>query len=118
MPRSSRASSDPGIAVQSAVAEPVSGVESFQVDRQTPGSVVLRVSAPSAQSVEISGDFTGWSPVKLEAAGEGVWTGSFSLKPGQYQTNLRLDGGNWVVPPGLLPLKDEFGGSVGLLIIE
>ena len=116
--RSSQAASDPGVTVQPPAGSPVSGVESFQIDRQTPDTVVVRVSAPSAQLVEIAGDFSGWSPVKLQAAGEGVWTGSFSLKAGQYQTNLRLDGGDWVVPPGLLSLKDEFGGSVGLLIIE
>jgi hypothetical protein len=31
--------------------------------------------------------------------------------------NVRVDGGTWVIPPGLLPLKDEFGGSVGLLVV-
>jgi hypothetical protein len=31
---------------------------------------------------------------------------------------VRVDGGDWVVPPALLSLKDEFGGSVGLLVIE
>jgi hypothetical protein len=40
------------------------------------------------------------------------------LKPGKYQMNLRIDGGNWLVPPGLLSMSDEFGGTVGLLVIE
>ena len=98
--------------------EPAAGVESFEADRQTPGTVVLRVRAPNADSVEITGDFTSWTPVRLQPAGDGVWAGSFALVPGQYQMNLRVNGGAWLVPPGLLSLKDEFGGSAGLLVIE
>jgi len=40
------------------------------------------------------------------------------IAPGKYEMNLRFDGGTWMVPPGLLGMKDEFGGSVGLLIVE
>ena len=112
-----------GPQIPAAVSEPVTpeaatGVESFEADRQTAGTVALRVRAPGADSVEITGDFTGWSPVRLERTSEGVWAGSFSLPPGQYQMNLRINGGSWLVPPGLLSLKDEFGGSVGLLVVE
>jgi hypothetical protein len=32
--------------------------------------------------------------------------------------NVRLDGGNWLVPAGLLTVLDEFGGTVGLLVVE
>lgn len=105
-------------AVEPIAPEPLSGLESFHADRETPGTVVLRVNAPGAHLIEITGDFSGWSPVRLQAAGDGIWKGSFPLAPGQYQMNLRVDGGNWVVPPGLLSLKDEFGGSVGLLVIQ
>jgi len=31
---------------------------------------------------------------------------------------LRIDGGAWIVPPGLLSMVDEFGGPVGLLVVE
>lgn len=94
------------------------GVQAFRVERQTPGTVLLRVDASDAKLVEVSGDFSGWTPVKLQAGGDGSWTGSFPLAPGQYQMNVRVDGGSWLVPPGLLSLKDEFGGSVGLLTIQ
>jgi hypothetical protein len=100
------------------LAEPVTGLESFSVHRQTPDTLVLRVSAPGAQLVEVTGDFSGWSPVPMKEREGGTWEAGFSLPPGQYQMNLRVDGANWVVPPGLLSLKDEFGGSVGLLVIE
>ncbi|HEU4749322.1 MAG TPA: glycogen-binding domain-containing protein [Gemmatimonadaceae bacterium] len=97
---------------------PAPGVEGFRVGRANPGAVVLRANAAAATLVEVTGDFTGWTPVKLEATGDGAWTGSFQLKPGHYQMNIRVDGGSWLVPPGLLSLNDEFGGSVGLLIVE
>jgi hypothetical protein len=32
--------------------------------------------------------------------------------------NLRLNGSEWLVPPGLLSMLDEFGGRVGLLIVD
>jgi len=40
------------------------------------------------------------------------------LRPGKYQINLRMNGGKWIAPPGLLSMLDEFGGSVGLLVVE
>jgi hypothetical protein len=54
----------------------------------------------------------------LARAGDGLWALTLPVTPGKYQMNMRLDGGQWLVPPGLLPMLDEFGGSVGLLIIE
>jgi hypothetical protein len=68
--------------------------------------------------VEVSGDFTEWVPMKLTSAGEGNWTLTLPVAPGHYQMNLRIDGGRWIVPPGLVPMVDEFGGAVGLLIVE
>jgi hypothetical protein len=32
--------------------------------------------------------------------------------------NVRVDGGRWLVPLGLLSMVDEFGGVVGLLIVD
>ena len=113
---------DPG-GVDAPVEEPAAParplrVEGFRVDRGTAGVVFLRVEATGAGVVEVTGDFTRWTPVKLQPAGDGSWTGTFPLRAGQHQINLRVDGGSWLVPPGLLSLKDEFGGSVGLLVID
>jgi hypothetical protein len=80
--------------------------------------VTLKATIPRARSVEVSGDFTRWVPMKLTTAGNGIWTLDLPVAPGQYQMNLRIDGGKWIVPPGLLPMVDEFGGAVGLLIVE
>jgi len=89
------------------------------IARRGAGDVVtLEVNVPGARLVEINGDFTGWVPVPLVPAAGGRWTVSLPIKSGKYQMNMRVDGGQWIVPPGLLSMADEFGGKVGLLVIE
>jgi hypothetical protein len=90
----------------------------FTTQRGAGGAVTVRVNAPGARLVEINGDFTNWTPIPLFPAEAGWWTSTLPLKPGKYQMNLRTDGGAWTVPPGLLSIVDEFGGTVGLLVIE
>jgi hypothetical protein len=93
-------------------------VISFTAETIRAGIVTLKVNAPEARSVEVAGDFTNWSPIALESASGGLWSVTLPIKQGKYQMNLRLDGGKWLVPPGLLPMLDEFGGSVGLLVVD
>jgi len=90
---------------------------SFEFTR-TAGVITFRVLAPLAHSVDLAADFTDWDPVPMAAAGNGWWILSRGLNAGKYQINLRMNGGKWVVPPGLLGMRDEFGGSVGLLVVE
>ncbi|HEY1952878.1 MAG TPA: glycogen-binding domain-containing protein, partial [Gemmatimonadaceae bacterium] len=93
-------------------------VPELVVSRILPDSITLRISAPGAERVEITGDFTGWDPIALAPDSDGSWTRSFALRPGQYQMNVRVNAGQWTVPRSLLSMVDEFGGKVGLLIIE
>ena len=97
---------------------PFPAADAFVAEARPQGAVLLRVHAPSATRVEINGDFTGWTPVDLGQAGGGWWTQTVSIAPGKYEMNLRINGGSWIVPPGLLELRDEFGGSAGLLVVE
>jgi hypothetical protein len=113
-----RPSSLPGVEPMTSSPAASTALDGFHASRDASGSLVLRVSAPDAVTVEITGDFTNWIPAELQATGDGSWVGRFQLPPGKYEMNLRIDGGDWVVPPGLLALKDEFGGSVGLLVVE
>lgn len=99
-------------------AEDSAVMDSFAWKRINAREITLKAAAPRARNVEVSGDFTGWVPMKLTNAGDGAWTLTLPLPPGQYQMNLRIDGGRWSVPPGLLRMVDEFGGVVGLLIVE
>jgi len=81
------------------------------------GNWELRVQAPMASRVELNGDFTRWQPTPLVSTPGGAWTLTLPLASGTYQLNLRIDGGPWIVPRGLLEVTDEFGGRVGLLVI-
>jgi hypothetical protein len=94
------------------------GVSFFEAKRRNADMVTLQVSVPGAQLVEINGDFTNWDPIKLILAGPDIWSITLPIKNGKYQMNVRVNGGKWVVPPGLLSMSDEFGGTVGLLVIE
>jgi hypothetical protein len=96
----------------------VSGVVAFDVRTTSGDRRILRVDAPSARSVELNADFTHWQPVRLTQDSDGQWSITLPIARGTYQMNIRLDGGAWIVPPGLLTSTDEFGGLVGLVTIE
>jgi hypothetical protein len=98
--------------------EIVPAASGFIVRRDAGDAVTLRVNVPGARLVEINGDFTNWIPVPLIPGTGGRWSVSLPIRSGKYQMNMRVDGGNWIVPPGLLSMADEFGGTVGLLVIE
>jgi hypothetical protein len=108
----------PGQTSSSPAPDVAPAVAGFSVRRVDDDLVTIRVDAPNRRLVEISGDFTTWTPVQLVPAGGGWWSTTLPIKSGKYQMNLRVDGGPWIVPPGLLSMVDEFGGTVGLLVIE
>ncbi|MGH7460731.1 MAG: glycogen-binding domain-containing protein, partial [Longimicrobiales bacterium] len=90
-------------------------ITAFEAVPSLNGFTTLRIRAPGAAGVEIMGDFTDWQPLSLKPGG--WWTATLRIKPGTHQMNARINGGDWFVPPGLSVLKDEFGGSVGILIV-
>jgi hypothetical protein len=96
------------------------GVRAFEVRTPKPGAPQreLRVFAPAARRVELNADFTGWQPIALVPSAAGWWSVVRTLDPGTYQLNIRVDGGRWLAPPGLLTSRDEFGGVVAILTIE
>lgn len=83
------------------------------------GAGVYRVTyvVAAARSVELSGDFGGWRPVALAQARPGVWEASLTLAPGTYHVNVRVDGDRWFAPQGLPQARDDFNGTVGLLVV-
>lgn len=93
------------------------GVESFRV-ASSGGRTRVSIRAPRAARVEIMGDFSAWAPVRLAPAGRGWWTVALPMARGSYQMNLRVDGGRWLVPPGLTAVRDDFGGAIGVLVVE
>ena len=88
---------------------------SFEVIADSGHTRTLRVHAPGAHSVEVTGDFTNWQALPFQSGTNGWWTVTVQIAPGTYQLNLRVDGGPLLVPPGLAAVTDEFGGKVGIL---
>ena len=99
------------------VADPPASM-TFEVQTVRGNQRTLRVKASSARNVELNGDFTQWQPVRLARATDGSWVATLPITPGTHQITIRLDGGRWIAPPGLLTSTDEFGGVVGILAIE
>ncbi len=82
------------------------------------GWVLIRVRLPGASRVELMGDFTDWLPVSLSRDGEGRWGTAFPLAPGTYRLCVRANGAPWSAPPGLTAVRDEFNGTVGILVVR
>lgn len=94
------------------------GATRFDVRTAQGTQRTLRVYAPRARTVEITGDFTLWQPVALVHGNDGWWTTTQPIAAGTHQVNLRVNSGTWLAPPGLLTASDEFGGVVGILTLE
>jgi 1,4-alpha-glucan branching enzyme len=77
----------------------------------------VRIHAPFARTVEIAGDFTAWEPRALVPLRDGWWETIVAVAPGVHQLNWRTDGGAWRVPPGLEAMRDDYDGTVGVLVI-
>ena len=98
------------------LARPV--VPDFQVTTVSGTNRFVRIRAPKASSVEIMGDFNDWRPLSLSKDSGGDWTVVVPISKGTHRMNLRVDGGDWGVPPGVTALNDDFGGVVGVLVVE
>lgn len=78
---------------------------------------VVRIHAPGARSVEIMADFTDWTPVRLAEQRPGIFEVRLPIAAGAHRINLRIDGGGWIVPAGVRVETNEFGGSVGIVLV-
>jgi hypothetical protein len=97
---------------------PVAALSAFGIDTVGAGRYRFSITALGARRVEISGDFTGWKAAPLGRELDGRWTLTLPLSAGAHRLNVRVDGGSWIVPPGLTTMSDDFAGEVGVLVIE
>ena len=88
----------------------------YSAEAARAGSIAFEL--PGASTVEIAGDWNGWTPQPLSRDGSGRWVVPSGLAPGVYRFNLRVDGERWVVPDGVPAIDDGYGDRVGLLIIS
>ena len=100
------------------VATPASLVRAF--DLRPAGDHLQRLTARigGVETVEIMGDFTDWAPVHLVRRGRDHWELLLPMSAGVHQINMRIDGGDWIAPPGVPAIKDGFDGEVGVLVIK
>jgi len=78
----------------------------------------VRVWAPGAQVVEVMADFVDWIPVPLIRQPNGEWQGYYRITPGLHRVNVRLDGVEMEAPLNWPLEKDEFMGTVALVLVR
>lgn len=92
--------------------------DSTRVDKDGAFLVQFMIDAPTAGYVELMGDATSWSVTNMNRGGDGRWRATLKLGAGSHRITVRADGGDWIAPPGLPLGSNEFGGPVGLYVLE
>jgi hypothetical protein len=90
-------------------------VKSFEMKPGLGGMQKFVIRVSGVETVDVMGDFSDWSPLVLARRGRDLWELSIPLSPGMHQINVRVDGGQWMAPPGMPTMRDSFGGEVGLI---
>ena len=90
----------------------------FRVSPARDGSRLVRMHVPGARKVELMGDFTDWQPLEMTRVGVDRWELRVPLRAGAHRLNIRIDDGEWGVPPGVTAITDDFSGVVGVLIVQ
>ena len=79
-------------------------------------SLIVRVAAGESQHVEVAGSFSGWEAVPLRRTNDG-WEARIALGSGRHMVAVRIDDGPWRSPGNLAKVRDEFGGTSGLIVV-
>ncbi|MCC6316855.1 MAG: hypothetical protein IT361_04110 [Gemmatimonadaceae bacterium] len=78
----------------------------------------IRVWAPGVREVELLADFVDWIPVPLVRQPNGEWRGYYYVRAGLHRLNLRLDRREMAVPRNLATVRDDFSGTVGVVVVK
>jgi hypothetical protein len=95
----------------------IAAVKAFEVRPLATGTQKITVRVGGVETVEVMGDFSDWMPLVLMRRGRDLWDITLPVTTGVHEINLRLDGGQWLAPPGLPTRRDSFNGDVGLLVV-
>lgn len=73
----------------------------------------FRYTAPTAMTVQLVGDFTGWgtAPVGLAKGKDGIWRGAVELAPGMHRYRFLVDGEWQDDPECTLRVPNPFGSE-------
>jgi 1,4-alpha-glucan branching enzyme len=77
--------------------------------------VRFAIRAPGAERVELSGDFTGWEPVRMDRE-DGTWSVGLTLPPGTHHFGFLVDG-QWVVPADAPGKVDDGWGRINATVV-
>ena len=92
------------------------GVVHEVVNEGRPARVRVRVTLPSADSVELLGDFSDWRSVPLQRDGS-IWSAEVEVDPGTYHFGFLVDG-EWWLPEDLQgTVPDEWGRRNATMIV-
>lgn len=91
--------------------------EAFAAIRLAPGRYRIVAHLPEAMQVELASDLTTWKPVAMQRESGDAWSTELPASSGAHRISLRVDGGAWMAPPGLLGEDDGFGGSAATFVI-
>ena len=89
----------------------------FAISNVTNGRYRITIHSLSAHLVEFASDCTAWKAVPMIRDGD-TWIVELPIAVGSHRANIRVDGGTWAAPPGLMTTDDDFAGHVGLFVVE
>lgn len=93
------------------------GISFATLTPKSSGAVlVVHIIADDTSRVELAGTFSDWKPVPLTRTNAG-WEAEIALPPGRHRVAVRVNGGAWQAPRGTAPVKDEYGGEAGLIVV-
>ena len=97
---------------------PIPDAPAWTVRKAEAAKSKVLVHGLRASDIRARGDFSDWQPVTMRSIGPDRWALPDELSYGIYRLLISVDGGSWEPPPGLPSVADEFGGRVGLLVLE
>lgn len=83
------------------------------IETGTRKSQAFSLVAPTAMSVQLVGDFTGWQqkPINMKKGPQGIWQTTVQLQPGAHHYRFLVDG-QWRDDPACaLRVPNPYGGQ-------
>ncbi len=73
--------------------------------------IIFQLSAPNANVVLLTGDFSAWNPngIKMGKEKTGIWKTEVDLKSGRYEYKFVVDGKWWTDPANKHTAINSFG---------
>ena len=105
------------LAIPGAISGPAPGGVASAPDAGGSAETIVYVQfvleAPTATSVAVAGDFTGWEPsfALEDVDGDGVWSGRVPVEPGVHSYMFLIDGTEWQTDPMADRYQDDGFGS-------